>query len=214
MEVDSNASVQEEEILKSEDMRKIFVGGIPKDQSDEAVKTFFENVIGGTVTELIIIRKETGKSHFGFVTFETSDMVDEVIYKEKELVINGTTVEVKRACPKKTYQSGAHHKTKKLFVAGIPKSGLKEEELKEFFDTRHDKRYGIVESVQFIKKKDDSGKLLDENKGFGFVTVSSEHLADTMSIQHAKISINGAKLELKKSARQLWVANRTGCLCV
>jgi len=201
MEVDSQTSAMEEEILNSEDMRKIFVGGIPKDQTDDEIKSFFESAIGGTVTELIVIRKETGKSHFGFVTFETSNMVDEVIYKEKELILKGTTVEVKRACPKKTYQTGAHHKTKKLFIAGIPKSGLTEEELKEYFESRHDKRYGTIESVQFIKKKDDAGNLQEENKGFGFVTVSSEHLADTMSIQHSTIHINGAKIELKKSDR-------------
>merc|ERR1712002_1449404 len=89
----------------------------------------------------------------------------------------------------------------KLFIAGIPKSGLSEEELKEYFDSKHDKRYGTIESVQFIKKKDDSGNLQEENKGFGFVTVSSEHLADTMSIQHSTIHIKGAKIELKKSDR-------------
>jgi len=210
MEVDSTISAQEDEILKSEDMRKIFVGGIPKDQSDEDIKTFFEGVIGGTVTDQVIIRKETGKSYFGFITFETSNMVDEVIFKEKELTMNGTTVEVKRACPKKTYQTGAHHKTKKLFIAGIPKDGLKEEELKEFFEARHDSRYGTIESVQFIKKKDESGTPLDENKGFGFVTVSSEHLADTMSIQHATININGQKLELKKSDRDGQSGGRGG----
>ena len=124
--------------------------------------------------------------------------------------MNGTTVEVKRACPKKTYQTGAHHKTKKLFIAGIPKDGLKEEELKEFFEARHDARYGTIESVQFIKKKDESGTPLDENKGFGFVTVSSEHLADTMSIQHATININGQKLELKKSDRDGQSGGRGG----
>jgi len=202
MEIDpQTTSAMEDEVLKSEDMRKIFVGGIPKDQTDDEIKSFFENAIGGTVTELIVIRKDTGKSHFGFITFESSNMVDEVIYKEKELVMKGTTVEVKRACPKKTYLTGAHHKTKKLFIAGIPKSGLTEEELKEYFDTRHDKRYGTIESVQFIKKKDDSGNLQEENKGFGFVTVSSEHLADTMSIQHSTIHIKGNKIELKKSDR-------------
>jgi len=207
MEVDSQTtSAMEDEVLKSEDMRKVFVGGIPKDSTDEDIKAFFENAIGGSVTDLVVIRKDTGKSHFGFVTFETSNMVDEVIYKEKELVLNGTTVEVKRACPKKTYQTGAHHKTKKLFIAGIPKSGLKEEELKEYFDSKHDKKYGTIESVQFIKKKDDAGNLQDENKGFGFVTVSSEHLADTMSIQHSTIHLNGAKIELKKSDRD---GNRT-----
>merc|ERR1712183_525720 len=182
-------------------MRKIFVGGIPKDQTDDDIKSFLESAIGGTVTELIIIRKETGKSHFGFVTFETSNMVDEVIYKEKELVLSGATLEVNRACPKNEYQTGAHHKTKKLFIAGIPKTGVTEEELKAYFDELHDSKYGTVESIQFIKVKDAEGNLTDEYKGFGFITVSSEHLANTMSIQHASFEFNGNQLKLKKSDR-------------
>jgi len=74
-----------------------------------------------------------------------------------------------------------------------------EDDLKKYLECRHDVKYGTIESVQFIKKKDEAGKLMDENKGFGFVTVSSEHLADTMAIQHSSIEINGIKLELKKS---------------
>jgi len=105
---------------------------------------------------------------------------------------------VTRACPKAHYMTGAHHKTTKLFVAGIPKTGITEEDLKQYFVNRHDPKYGTVSEIMFVKKKDDSGAKLEENKGFGFVTVSSEHLADTMSIQHANISLNGHRLQLKK----------------
>jgi len=181
-------------ILNSEDMKKLFVAKIPLDASDEDVQSLFENISGGTVTEKFIIRKKTAKAYFGFLTFDSSNSVDETIYKEGELVLNGTTLEVNRACPKQQYLTGAHHKTKKLFVAGIPKTGLTEEELKKYLDDRHDPKYGTVESVQFIKNKD-----TEENKGFGFVNASSEHFADTMSIQHATVEINGKKLELKKS---------------
>jgi len=186
-------------ILDSEDMKKLFVSKIPLDVSDVELQAFFENISGGSVTEKSIVRKKDAKTyHYGYLTFETSNLVDEIIFMEKELIINGTTLEVNRAPPK---QTGGYHKTKKIFIGSIPKTGLTEEELKKYLEDRHDPKYGTIESVQFIKKKDDEGKPTEENKGFGFVNVSSEHLADTMSIQHASIEINGNKLELKKSDR-------------
>jgi len=185
--------------LHSEDMKKLFVSKIPKAWSDDELKSFFENICGGNVTGLVVIRKETARNHFGFLTFESSRLVDEAIYKEKELVVDGTALEVNRACPKQHYLTGAHHKTTQLFITGIPKTGLVEEELKDYFDSKHDPKYGTVTSIQLIKKKDDSGKAGRENKGFGFITVSSEHLADTMSIQHSSFEFKGYKLELKKS---------------
>jgi len=198
----SNMEVGEDTILDSPDMKKLFVNKIPLDVTDEELQSFIEGVCGGTITETSIVRKEGAKSyHFGYVTLESSHLVDEVIYNEKTLVLNGTTLEVNRAPPKKENQSWGYHKTKKLFVAGIPKTGLTEDELKQYFDERHDVKYGTVESVQFIKKKDEEGNQLEENKGFGFVVVSSEHLADTISMQHATIEINGVKIEVKKSDR-------------
>jgi len=191
----------EDEILNSEDMKKLFVAKIPIDSKDEDLKSFFENICGGSVIEHVVIRKEGGKSHFGFFTFDNSHLVDEVIFREKELVFNNTTLEVNRAVPKNSYLTGAHHKTKKLFIANIPKTGISEEELKKYFEERHDPKYGIIESVQLIKKKDEAGNNLEENKGFGFITVSSEHMADTMSIQHATFEFGGQKIELKKSDR-------------
>jgi len=108
---------------------------------------------------------------------------------------------VTRACPKAHYLTGAHHHTTKMFVAGIPKHGVTEEDLKQYFESRHDPKYGTVTEIMFVKKKDESGAKTQENKGFGFVTVSSEHLADTMSIQHSTIKLNGHNLQLKKSDR-------------
>jgi len=199
--METSAAVTEN-VLDSDDMKKLFVSKIPIDVTDEELQTFLEGIAGGNITDKNIIRKENAKTyHFGFVTFESSLLVDEVIYKEKELMINGTTLEVNRACPKNQYQTGAHHKTKKLFVAGIPKTGVTEEALKQYFDDLHDSKYGTIESVQFIKEKDEEGNRLEDCKGFGFITVSSEHLADTMSIQHAAFQFEGHSLKLKKSDR-------------
>jgi len=188
-------------IIDTEVMKKLFISKIHISVTDEELQSFLESICGGSITELQIIRKPDAKSyHYGYLTFDTSNLIDELIHKEKELILKGMTLEVNRAPPKDPNQKGSPRtRTKKLFVAGVPKSGLAEEDLKQYLECRHDTKYGTIESVQFIKKKDEAGKLLDENKGFGFVTVSSEHLADTMAIQHSSIEVNGIKLEVKKS---------------
>jgi len=188
-------------IVDTEVMKKLFISKIHMSVSDDELKFFLESVCGGNITELQIVRKPDAKSyHYGYLTFDTSNLIDELIHKEKELILKGMTLEVNRAPPKDPNQKGSPRtRTKKLFVAGVPKSGLVEDDLKQYLECRHNTKYGTIESVQFIKKKDEAGKLLDENKGFGFVTVSSEHLADTMAIQHASIEVNGIKLEMKKS---------------
>merc|ERR1712241_522639 len=114
-------------------MRKIFVAGIPADVTDEVLKTLFEEVGSGTVTECEIVRKEGKKNHFGFVTFETSELVDECLLNKTSLKIGEKELDVNRAVPKSSTWVGAHEKTKKLFIANLSKTAT-EEELKEYFE--------------------------------------------------------------------------------
>jgi len=187
-------------ICDTEEMKKMFVGGISPESKDEDLKTFFEEISGGPVTDHIVIRKDTDKkSHFGFVTFETSEQLDEVLLKRQELNFNSRLLDVNRAVPKNNASPGAHDKTKKLFVANLPRFNCSEEELKQYFEERHNPKYGTIESVQLIKKKDEEGNKMEENKGYGFVVVSSEDMADKMAIQHASFDFGGRKIELKKS---------------
>jgi len=193
-----------DDCLNNEEMRKIFVGGIPTDSTDEELKALFEGACCGTVSELMIIRKGDKKGVFGFVTFESSELVDEVLLQRGSLKVNGKELEVNRAVPKNNTWVGAHEKTKKLFIANLPK-GCTEDELTAYFEARHPKKYGCIESIRLVKKKNDDGSPTDENKGYGFVEVSSEDMADKMSIQHSTFQFGGRKIELKKS-----VANASG----
>merc|ERR1711928_217974 len=85
-------------ILDSEDMKKLFVSKIPLDVTDEELKSFLEGVCGGNISDMTVIRKPDAKTyHFGFLTFDSSQLVDEVIFKEKELVLNGGTLRVKKS---------------------------------------------------------------------------------------------------------------------
>merc|ERR1712113_373025 len=185
-------------ILDQEEMKKMFVGGIASDSTEEELKTFFEELSGGVVTDIVIIKKENQK-HFGFVTFESSELVDEVLLKREQLKFKEKQLEVNRAVPKNNTSAGAHDKTKKLFIANLPKKDCCAEDLETYFKARHPKKYGFIEKIQLIKKKDEQGNQTAENKGFGFIEVSSEDLADKMAIQHQNFEFQGRKIELKKS---------------
>merc|ERR1712121_389725 len=118
-------------ILNTEEMKKIFVGGITPESKDEELKDFFEKVSGGKVIDHVIIRKDSEKkSCFGFVTLDTSDLVDEVLLKRAELIFNGRSLDVNRAVPKNNTWQGAHEKTKKLFVANLPREDCEDHHLR------------------------------------------------------------------------------------
>jgi len=185
-------------VLDTDKMKKLFVAGIPDDCKEEELKSFFEGICDGEVTEQVIVRKEKKKG-FAFLSFANSGLIDEILIRRKELLFNGKNLDVNRAVPKDSTAPGAREKTKKLFIANLPKTGCSEEDLKKYFDERHDPKYGTIESVQLIKKKDSAGNKTEENKGFGFVMVSSEDLADKMAMQHATFEFGGRKIELKKS---------------
>jgi len=189
-----------EESLDNEEMRKVFVAGIPCDAQDDAFKSFFEETSGGTVTDSHLVRKEgqEKKNLIGFVTFETSELVDEVLLKRASLSFNGKELDVNRAVPKSSTWIGAHEKTKKLFIANLPKD-TKEDDLMAYFKARHPKKYGTIESIQLIKVKNPDGSRTEENKGYGFIFVSSEDMADKMAIQHSTFTFGGRKIELKKN---------------
>ncbi|KMT12625.1 hypothetical protein BVRB_4g090850 [Beta vulgaris subsp. vulgaris] len=81
--------------------KKIFVGGIPSSVSEEEFRGFFSQF--GTVAEHQIIRDhETNRSRgFGFIVFDSEEVVDEILTKGNMIDMEGTQVEIKKAEPKK-----------------------------------------------------------------------------------------------------------------
>ena len=137
---------------------------------------------------------------FGFVSLESSEHVDELLLKKDDLNFKDNKIDINRAVPKSNTHEGANQKTKKLFIRNVSKTGVTEEDLKKYFDDRHDPKYGTIESVELVQEKDpQTGEKNGKLKGFGFVMVSSEDLANKMSIQHASFEFGGRKIELKKS---------------
>jgi len=186
-------------ILDTEEMKKIFVGGITSDTTEDEIKKYFEEESGVNVIVQLMNKKEEKKSHFCFVSLATSESVDELLLKKKTLNFKGRKLDVNRAVPKNNVTPGAHEKTKKLFVANMPKHNCTEEQLQKYLEARHPPKFGTIESVQLIKKKDDKGNKTEENKGYGFVLVSSEDMADKMAIQHSTFDFGGRRIEMKKS---------------
>ena len=74
-----------------------------------------------------------------------------------------------------------------------------EDELKTYLDARHPKELGTIESIELVREKDAEGKKTEKLKGYGFINVSSEDMADKMAIQHATFEFGGRNVEIKKS---------------
>ncbi|CAN8259525.1 unnamed protein product [Cochlearia groenlandica] len=82
--------------------KKIFIGGIPSTVTDDELKDFFGKY--GSVVEHQIIRDhETNRSRgFGFVIFDSEDVVDELLSNGNMIDMADSKVEIKKAEPKKS----------------------------------------------------------------------------------------------------------------
>lgn len=79
--------------------RKIFVGGLPHELSEEAFGRYFEKY-GKVVHCQIMKDRDTSKPRgFGFVTFDSEEAVERVIRSLKEHKFMGKWVECKKATP-------------------------------------------------------------------------------------------------------------------
>ncbi|OMJ94370.1 hypothetical protein SteCoe_2413 [Stentor coeruleus] len=80
--------------------KKMFVGGLPQDVTEELFKGFFEQ-FGEVEDSVVMLDRETGRPRgFGFVTFKSEDSADKVLENHSKNYINGKWVECKKATPK------------------------------------------------------------------------------------------------------------------
>ncbi|KAJ6832331.1 heterogeneous nuclear ribonucleoprotein 1-like [Iris pallida] len=81
--------------------KKIFVGGVPTTVTDDELKRFFSKY--GKVVEHQIVRDHsTNRSRgFGFVIFDSEEVVDDLLSKGNMIDFEGSQVEIKKAEPKK-----------------------------------------------------------------------------------------------------------------
>ncbi|XP_059074443.1 heterogeneous nuclear ribonucleoprotein 1 [Cryptomeria japonica] len=81
--------------------KKIFVGGIPTSITEDEFKEYFAK-FGKIVEHQIMQDRSTGRSRgFGFVTFESEQVVEEIMSQGRMFELGGKQVEIKKAEPKK-----------------------------------------------------------------------------------------------------------------
>ncbi|KAM0018641.1 putative RNA recognition motif domain, nucleotide-binding alpha-beta plait domain superfamily [Helianthus debilis subsp. tardiflorus] len=185
-------------VEKSEsEFGKLFIGGISWDTDEGRLKEYFSSY--GEVIEAVIMRDRiTGRARgFGFVVF-ADPVVAEKVVLEKHM-IDGRTVEAKKAVPREEYNGlnrsnggiqgspGPGVRTKKIFVGGLA-STVTESDFKKYFD-----QFGDITDVVV---------MYDHNtqrpRGFGFITFDSEEEVDRVLIKTFH-ELNGKKVEVKRA---------------
>lgn len=181
-----------EDTRECEAMRKMFVGGLNRETSEEVFCNHFGQY-GNMVDKVIIKDPQTKVSRgFGFITYDASDSVENV-FQGRPHVIDGKTLDVKRAMPREYNTSTAHSKVTKLFVGGVGPD-LSPEELQQYIEDRHATSIGTVDKIDFLKDRE-----TNKNKGFGFLECSDTDFADRLTISENSFTLKGRTMALKKA---------------
>lgn len=184
----------------SDQLCKLFVGGLNVDTDDDGLRKHFEQY--GTLTDcVVVVNKQLQRSRcFGFVTYSTPEEADAAMGARPHTV-DGSDVEVKRAVAREdANKPEALAKVKKIFVGGL-KDDIEEHHLNDYFC-----QYGQVEKAEVISEKE-SGK----KRGFGFVYFTDHDAADKAVVIKFH-TVNGHKVEVKKALtrQEMQAANRGG----
>ncbi|KAK7292465.1 hypothetical protein RIF29_08246 [Crotalaria pallida] len=180
------------------DHGKVFIGGISWDTNEDGLTQYFQNF--GDVVEAVIMKdRTTGRARgFGFIVFADPAIVERVVTEKH--VIDGRTVEAKRAVPRDDQNvpnrsnSSTHGspdptpaRTKKIFVGGLP-STVTESDFKNYFD-----QFGTITDVVV---------MYDHNtqrpRGFGFITFDSKEAVEKV-LHKTFHELNGKMVEVKRA---------------
>ncbi|KAK6059496.1 hypothetical protein COOONC_02874 [Cooperia oncophora] len=172
--------------VEPENFRKIFVGGLTGNTTDEVMREFYQQF--GELTDIIVMRDPNTKRSrgFGFVTFACKANVDAAMAARPH-VIDGKTVDPKRAVPRDDKnRNESNVSTKRLYV-----SGVREDHTEEMF-TEYFGKYGNVVKSEIILDK-----VTNKPRGFGFVTFDDYDPVDQCVLLRSHM-INGFRCDVKK----------------
>ncbi|CAF4726897.1 unnamed protein product [Rotaria sp. Silwood1] len=183
----------------SDQNKKIFLGGLSYNTTDETLRTFCSRF--GTMTDCVVMRTSDGKSRgFGFVTYADVSSVEDFM-RSRPHTIDNRQIDSKRAMPREDQNSAESHLTvKKLFVAGL-RDGIDEACLREYFS-----RFGNITEILVMNDRD--GKP----RGFAFVSFDDYDAVDKVILEKPHL-INGRTLDVKKAVpkeKMQEIANSTG----
>ncbi|XP_029910918.1 heterogeneous nuclear ribonucleoprotein A1b isoform X2 [Myripristis murdjan] len=170
-----------------EQLRKLFIGGLSFETTDESLRAHFEQ--WGTLTDCVVMRDPSNKRSrgFGFVTYSSVQEVDAAMNARPHKV-DGRLVEPKRAVSREdSNRPGAHVTVKKIFVGGI-KEDTEESHLRDYFQ-----QFGKIEVIDIMTDRS-SGK----KRGFAFVTFDDHDSVDRIVIQKYH-TVNGHNCEVRKA---------------
>lgn len=160
--------------------RKIFVGGIAYDVSNEDLMSYFGQY-GEVAQAQVKYDRTTGRSRgFAFVEFATAEACKAAL-QSREQTIKNKQVEVK---PAKSREN------KKVFVGGLP-SDHPEEELRKHFE-----QYGKVEDIEWPFDKQRNAR-----RNFAFIVFEEEDAADRASA-FPKQTFGERECDVKKAVPQ------------
>lgn len=167
-------------------IRKLFIGGLDYKTSEATLKEYYAK--WGEIMDCVVMTDPNTKRSrgFGFVTFADSRMVDDAM-GQRPHVIDGRTVEPKRAIPREQSSGDTNMSVKKLFVGGLS-TETEAEDLKSYFG-----KYGSIEEVIIATERDTGRK-----RGFGFVTFDDYDSVDKVVLQRHHM-IKGKRTEVKKA---------------
>jgi len=160
-----------------EEDRKLFVGGLPQEVSQDDLKEYFGQ-FGEIESVKLKMDPMTGRSRgFAFLLYVEVDSIDKAA-DGTEHKLKGKSITVKKA----------DIKPGKVYVGKLPESGVGEEEIKEHFS-----QFGsIAEVIRPIDKSKNN-----EPKNFCFVTFERERIAKKL-IEEGTCTIGGHKMQIKQ----------------
>ncbi|CAB1417300.1 unnamed protein product [Pleuronectes platessa] len=175
------------ESKEPEQLRKLFIGGLSFETTEESLRTHFEQ--WGSLTDCVVMRDPSSKRSrgFGFVTYASTVEVDEAM-KARPHKVDGRVVEPKRAVSREdSNKPGAHMTVKKIFVGGI------KEDTEEYHIREHFEKYGKIECIDIMEERSTGKK-----RGFCFVSFEDHDTVDKIVAQKFH-SINSHNCEVRKA---------------
>lgn len=164
---------------------KLFIGGITFNTTDEILAEFYGR--WGRLSDWKAMKDAGGRPRgFGFVTFEDPTAL-EAAMAERPHVIDGKTVDPKRAIPRDMNSETSLGSVKRVYVGGC--RGLDQDALREYFES-----FGRVEQVEIPLDKE-SG----EPRNFAFVTFDDYDAVDKAVLAGPTHSIAATPCTVKKA---------------
>lgn len=178
-------SYRDDDDPQAEKFRKLFIGGLNYETTEETIKQHFEQ--WGEIVDCVVMKNPATKRSrgFGFITYKASEMLDDA-QTNRPHKIDNRELDTKRAMPRNESDE-TQTSVKKMFVGGL-KDDTAEEDVREVFG-----RFGKIEKLEMIKDKN-TGK----QRGFCFITFDDFDSVDKCVLKR-RISLNGKYVEVKKA---------------